>query len=164
MGATIFGYITLKDTDFLPPTLGGKGSIYNTFKDFPYITPPPLYRYYFTGTLGYHIGDLFHHTLYNNDGTDYMDLLLHHLVTIYLYTFSYMTNLMAGPVIALIHDIGDIGLTWTRFLAESRHNKFAGYSFIVTLISWLYTRLIILPHAVYVNTIHQEVYSYSPYL
>lgn len=64
--STIFGYIVLKDTIYLPTTLGGSGSIYNTYVDFPYVTPPPLYRFYFTGTLGYHIGALFHHAIFNN--------------------------------------------------------------------------------------------------
>jgi hypothetical protein len=53
--AAIFGFLTLKDSYVLPPSLGGSGSFYNQFKDYPYITPPPLYKYYFTGTMGFHI-------------------------------------------------------------------------------------------------------------
>jgi len=59
--STFFGWYALKDSAVLPPALGGKGSLYNQFIDWPYITPPPLYRLYFTGTMGYHIGSLLHH-------------------------------------------------------------------------------------------------------
>lgn len=61
--STFFGWYTLKDSYILPPALGGKGSLDNLFTDFPYIKPPPLYKYYFTGTMGYHIGSLLHHAL-----------------------------------------------------------------------------------------------------
>jgi hypothetical protein len=35
--ATVFGYITIKDTNFLPVELGGRGSIYNTYEGYPYV-------------------------------------------------------------------------------------------------------------------------------
>lgn len=33
---TIVGYLILKDTDILPPWLGGSGALENAFKDYPY--------------------------------------------------------------------------------------------------------------------------------
>lgn len=93
-----------------------------------------------------------------------MDLFLHHLVTIFLYGFSYMTNTMVGPVIAYLHDIADIGVGWTRTFAESEFPNVAGYSFAVTVAAWFYTRLIVFPHIIYVVTMHQEVYMKSPYV
>lgn len=53
--AAIFGWLTLRDSYVLPPMLGGSGSFYNQFIDFPYIKHPPLYKYYFTGTMGFHV-------------------------------------------------------------------------------------------------------------
>jgi ceramide synthetase len=79
-----------------------------------------------------------------------MDLVLHHIVTIFLYVFSYLTNEMVGPVIALLHDIGDIGVAWTRTWAESDYPKVAGYSFAVTVATWGYTRLYLLTYYIYV--------------
>jgi len=57
--AAIFGYILLKDNYVLPPMLGGSGSFYNQFTDWPYFKHPPLYMYYYTGTMGFHLGTLF---------------------------------------------------------------------------------------------------------
>lgn len=59
--ASLFGWYVLKDSYILPPHLGGNGSLYDMLKDFPYITPPPLYKFYFTATMGYHISQLIHH-------------------------------------------------------------------------------------------------------
>ena len=162
--ATIFGWYTLKDSHILPPALGGKGSLDNMFIDFPYLTPPPLYRFYFTGTMGYHIGSLLHHIFAHKKANDYLEMMFHHLVTFYLYAFSYMTNTLIGAVIALIHDIGDIGVTWTRSWSESNHKYVTAYSFILTLVAWLYTRLTMLPWCIYVATFKLEVYTISPYV
>lgn len=134
------------------------------FIDFPYITPPPLYRFYFTGTMGYHIGSLLHHFLAHKKSNDYLEMMFHHLVTFYLYAFSYMTNTLIGAVIAYIHDIGDIGVTWTRSWSESNYKRFTAYSFILTLFAWFYTRLTMLPWCIYVATIKLEVYVISPYV
>lgn len=90
--------------------------------------------------------------------------MFHHLVTIYLYTFSYMSNTLIGAVIAYIHDIADIGVTWTRAWAESDHGKISGYSFLLTLFAWFYTRLLILPWCIYIATCKLEVYVSSPYI
>lgn len=90
--------------------------------------------------------------------------MFHHLVTLYLYTFSYMSNTLIGAVIAYIHDIADIGVTWTRAWAESDYSKVSGYSFFVTLIAWFYTRLLMLPWCIYIAMVKLEVYATSPYI
>lgn len=66
VSSVIMGYLTLKDSYIFPSVLGGNGSVSNVFKDYPYITPPPLYRIYFTGTMGYHIGAILFHAYGTN--------------------------------------------------------------------------------------------------
>lgn len=164
MWATIFGYFTLKDSYILPPALGGSGSLYNQFIDFPYIKHPPLYRFYFTGTMGYHVGSIMTHVFSKEKSNDYLEMMLHHLCTIYLYGFSYMTNCLIGAVVSLIHDIPDVAIAWTRAWAESEYKAVAAYSFIISLIIWLYTRLTMLPWCIYVSTFKLEVFASSPYV
>lgn len=148
----------------MPPALGGKGSLDNMFIDFPYITTPPLYKLYFTGTMGYHVGSLLHHAFSHKKANDYLEMMFHHLVTFYLYAFSYMTNTLIGAVIAFIHDIADVGVCWTRIWSESTYKKTTAISFILTLVAWFYTRLTMLPWCIYVATIKLEVYACSPYV
>ena len=135
--STFFGWYTLKDSYILPPALGGKGSLENLFTDFPYIKHPPLYKYYFTGTMGYHIGSLLHHALAHQKSNDYLEMMFHHLVTFYLYSFSYMSNTLIGAVMV---------------------------SFIITLVFWFYSRLLMLPWCIYMATVKLEVYVLSPYV
>lgn len=59
-------------------------------------------------------------------------MMFHHLVTAYLFAFSYMTNTLIGAVVALIHDFPDILVSWTRVWAETDHKRVTAYSFIVT--------------------------------
>ena len=162
--SSTLGYLTLKDSYIFPPSLGGSGSIYNMFTDFPYITPPPLYRLYFTGSMGYHIGDLLHYAYSKKKPNDYLEMMLINLVTLYLYAFSYMTNTMIGAVIAFTHGLADICVSLTRAWAESEYSKVTFYSFLSTIIVWFYTRLIVLPYIIYVATIKLEVYALSPYV
>lgn len=54
--SSTFCWYMFKDLDLLPPMLGGKGSLYNLFKDYPYIERSQLYCVYFTGAMGFHLG------------------------------------------------------------------------------------------------------------
>lgn len=49
------GWYTLKDSYALPQSLGGKGELMHSFKNFPYVQLPPYYRIYFASTMGYHV-------------------------------------------------------------------------------------------------------------
>ena len=53
-----FGYYVLRDCYALPVGMGGSGSMWHSFKDFPYIEQSLPYTLYFTGTMGYHVGGL----------------------------------------------------------------------------------------------------------
>lgn len=91
-------------------------------------------------------------------------MMLIHMVTIYLYAFSYMTNTLIGALITFIHDLGDVCVSWTRAWAESEYKRVTAYSFAVTIAVWFYTRLLVLPYCIYVATIKMEIYSISPYV
>jgi hypothetical protein len=114
--------------------------------------------------MGYHIGSILNHFFAKKKANDYVEMMFHHLVTLYLFIFSYMTNTLIGGVIALIHDIPDIGVCWTRSWTESNCKRITAYSFFLTLVVWLYTRLSMLPYCIYVSTIALEVYVASPYV
>ena len=75
-----------------------------------------------------------------------------------------MTNTLIGAFVALIHDIPDVFIAWTRAWGESEYKSVGGYSFAISLVIFLYTRLILLPYAIYVSTFKLEVYATSPYV
>ena len=114
--------------------------------------------------MGYHVASILNHCFSKEKSNDYLEMLLHHLCTIYLYGFSYMTNCLIGAVVSLIHDLPDIPIAWTRAWSESEYKTLTAVSFAFSLLVWLYTRLGMLPYIIYVSTVRLEVYTVSPYV
>lgn len=139
--ASLIGWYTLKDSFILPPSLGGSGSLHNAFYTFPAVELPPLYKLYFTGSMGYHASGLISLLIAKEKHNDYVEMMFHHLVTFYLYGFSFLSNLVIGGVIAYLHDIGDIFVTFTRIWSETNYKKTTGVFFALTILIWMYTRL-----------------------
>jgi len=114
--------------------------------------------------MGYHIGSLLHHGFTQKKASDYQEMMFHHLVTFYLYGFSYVTNLLIGPVVAFIHDLSDVFITWTRVWSETNIKWMTMHSFYVMICAWIYTRILVFPYVIYVSTVKLEVYGKSPYM
>ena len=90
--------------------------------------------------------------------------MLHHLVTIYLYVFSYMNNLFIGGVVTYLHSIADLVLSFSRIFAETTFKKTALSAFLFAQVAWIYTRIIIFPQLIYAVAIYLDVYALSPYV
>ena len=113
--ATIWGFIVLRDTAFLPWWMGGKNTTlesYNTlFADSPFTPYSTGVFNYFLYTTGYHFGGFVVHIIINRDANDFHEMLLHHIATLALMTGSFLANFMAiGACIAWLHDIGQVPL------------------------------------------------------
>lgn len=113
--------------------------------------------------MGFHCSRLLHVVFAKEKAHDHMEMILHHLCTLYLYGFSYLTNTFIGGVISVLHDFADIFVSFTRVFGESDYKNITGYSFLVALIAWAYTRLYVLPQMIYVIW-YLPVYSASPNL
>ena len=76
---------------------------------------------------------------------------LHHIVAIYLYGGCYLFHAWnVGGVIALIHDIADITTGIVKSLAETKFGNATAISFVIHMILWFYTRLLLLPWSIYI--------------
>jgi len=72
--------------------------------------------------MSYHTGALIVH-LFDVRKNDFLEMLLHHTVTMYLYGFSYMFNVWeTATVIAYLHDCCEITVSLTR-LSLKRNTK-----------------------------------------
>ena len=106
--STIWGYVVLKDTDWLPWWMGGmnNGNVDNMFKNNPFTPYPTAVLDYFLYTTGYHLGGLVKHIYENRESNDFLEMLMHHIATICLQFGSFLSNLMpVGATIAWVHDI-----------------------------------------------------------
>jgi TLC domain len=92
-------------------------------------------------------------------------MTLHHLVTVYLFVFSYMSNTMIGAPVAFLHNWADVIISWTRIWAESKYSgSIGGYSFVISQIVWFYTRIWVFPQLIYATTIFLDANFVSPYV
>ena len=109
--ASVWGYLVLKDTNWLPWWMGGTQNTSdvapNMWANAPFTPyPEPVFKY-FLYTTGYHLGGLLKHLYENQDNNDFHEMMLHHVATIALMTGSFLTNFMGvGACIAWLHDIG----------------------------------------------------------
>lgn len=100
--------------------------------------------------MGFHLNALVNHITAKKKSHDFVEMVVHHLVTFYLYGFSYLSNCFIGAVIAVLHDVADIFVCIARFWGESKWTWPGGVALIITIILWGYTRCIVFPKIIYV--------------
>lgn len=167
VGICSYGYFVVKDCDFFPFALGGRGSSANMFNGYPYqeFDAYENIKLYLTIQLGYHIFSLIQH-IFNKAKNDYIDMLLHHLMTVALVGLAYFMNYVAISILVLlVHDLSDVFGYLVRIFIDTEYKNFAVLCYVGLLMSWLYFRLIVLPFeimrfGIYLNPIIQDLNGY----
>ena len=150
----VFGYIVLKDYDFFPKSLLGKGEMKNMFnKGYPetfYFKRNFGFDLYYLINLNYYLCD-FVWLLTSEKPNDYINMLLHHICTIALILFSYLANYtQVGAIVLLLHMTSDVFVHSTRFLLQTRFPSiFAEISGVILTINYVYMRLYVLGEVIY---------------
>ena len=117
--ATSWGFSIIKDTDYLPWSLLGHGNILKSFENAYFHDHEPQLGNYFLVTSGYHVSSLITHFV-GNKKNDFLEMGLHHIVALYLFGGVYLANFFeTGAVIAVLHDIADIGTNFTKFFSDT---------------------------------------------
>lgn len=111
---------------------------------------PASMRYYYLCTLGYYVSKTFEDLFIGDKRNDFVEMLLHHILTIELYVGSYMTNYLAvGSLIILSLDWTQIFIGFSRAFSETKFKKitmFFGFSMWFT---WIYFRCVVYPIVFY---------------
>ena len=116
-------------------------------------------KLYYLGTMGYHIHQMVYHG-FEEVRNDYIEMLLHHFVTVFLYAFSYLTNLTkAGSVIMFLHDWADVPTSSVKAFTETTYSKISVFLGISMLVVWFYSRLVVLPPIIYEGGIKAKYYT-----
>ena len=86
--------------------------------------------------------------------SDFIEMSLHHLVTLLLYGFSYLLNMQEiGSTIAFIHDIADVLTNLAKVMAETIYWKLSAIPHGSNVFMWFYTRLVVFPWVIYTYVI-----------
>ena len=153
---TISGYCILKDLNYFPKSLLGKGWLPNMFiKGYPnsfYLEKPPLFDFYYMFCLSYFSCDLIWLLFINDPQTDFINMLLHHICTISLIVFSHLVHYSnVGSIVLLLHFVTDIFVHLTRFLIQTDAPEvFKNASGLALVFSFLYVRVYVLGDIIYV--------------
>ena len=128
-GITIFGYYVLKDLPYFPKSMLGKGYMPAMFlPGFPnsyFHLKPPLFNFYYNLSLAYFVCDFIFLFISENKQSDFINMLLHHICTISLIIFSFITNYSnIGCLVIFCHMESDILLHLERFLLQTEQSVF----------------------------------------
>jgi len=143
---TAWGYRYLVDKDWFPHLLGGKGDIRSCFRPgFPFVELDPGMKTYYLFQMGYHVQSLlFQFRMVHR--SDFIEMVLHHVVTIFLIGFSYMANLTRiGSLVLIIHDASDIFSYSIKAAVDTPYKYLIIFSYFCLLLSWGFARLLVFP-------------------
>ena len=123
-GITIFGYFVLHNLPYFPKWMGGSGYTPAMFlPGFPksyFHEKPPLFNFYYNLSLAYFVCDFIFLFISERRQSDFINMLLHHICTISLIIFSFITNYSnIGCLVIFCHMESDILLHATRFLLQT---------------------------------------------
>ena len=152
---TLFGYYVLKDINYFPKSLFGKGWLPNMFiKGYPdsfYLEKPPYFDFYYMFCLSFFISDLI--GLFREDKqTDFINMLLHHVCTISLIVFSHLVHYSnVGSIVLFLHMESDVFVHVTRFFLQTDVPEIIkDISGLFLVFNFIYTRTYVLGDIIYV--------------
>lgn len=87
---------------------------------------------------------------------DFIEMMLHHLICIFLYGGGYLMNILhPASIVAFLHDSSDFFIAFAKVLGETNFDKTNIVVYMAHLASWGYNRLVYFPVMIY------EIHVYS---
>jgi len=144
---TAYGYYLLHDKEWMPPILGGNGDIVKCFNGLPYpvVELDQGIKMYYMLQLGYHLHSfLFQFRLTHR--SDFYEMVLHHVVTLFLICFSYLNNFTRiGSLVFFTHDFPDLFGYAIKSVVDTNVIGLIITAYSALLVSWGFGRLFVFP-------------------
>lgn len=145
-GMSAWAFILIKDTLILPTFLGGKGSVANSFTQFPYAPQTPGLLTYSLVQLGYYLDDVINHNLFKPKTNDFWEMNLHHLLTIGLFGGMILMNCVnLGAMVSFLHGISDIHIAAARIGSHTIYLMAARVIFVSMTVFFIFFRNYVIP-------------------
>lgn len=139
--SAMFGYLALRKTEWLPPVLGGQGSLAAIFEGYPYQIVSPGVKWYYCLCCAYH-ANLLWDLLTESPFPDFWEDTLRVSVGFLLIAFSFANNFIrTGSPLLLIHDITDTLTCACKVFVATEYKAVTFTVFLALLTSWAYFRL-----------------------
>ena len=126
--SVIIGHFVLKDINFFDWKLGGNGDIDKLnaggYPQWVFWEKPDYFNYYYLTGLSFVCTDLIWLLFIYEYSTDFYLMLCHHVITITLVAFSYLSNISnVGCLVFYLHDITDIFVYIVRIVINTDYNE-----------------------------------------
>jgi len=152
---TLFGYYVLNQTNFFPKSLLGHGYLPNMFSedntnDF-FHTKPKYFDLYYVLNLAYFSVDAIWLLFIDEKQSDFNVMFFHHVCSISLIYFSYITNYSnIGSIVLFLHNESDIFVHLTRFLLQTDASEIIkNISGVILTINFIYIRQYVFYDVIY---------------
>lgn len=142
------GFYVVPQMHFVPPAIFGKGDISMMYETHPVNPRPYFFTAYYLIELAYHIEGLVYHAI-QKPGNDFVEMFLHHLITVILIILSYMSSqYYIGILVLWVHDWADLFIGVIRTVMDCCGNipTVTIYAFLMT--SWIYSRCVLMPFVI----------------
>ena len=153
-GITAFGYYVLHNLPYFPKSMFGNGWMPNMFiKGYPdclFHEKPPLFDLYYNISLAYFVNDFIFLFIMERQN-DFYIMILHHICTISLIIFSFITNYSnIGSLVIFCHMQSDIIVHVTRFLVNTDCSLIiVGFVGMLFLLNYSYMRQYVFGDMIY---------------
>jgi len=166
--SSMLGFYALRELDFFPWTLGGTGEFKNVsakgFPDYLFFKKTELFDFYYNFNLAFAIFDTYILISYPSQ-SDFLLMILHHIVTVNLVVFSFLTNLSSfGSIVYITHYSSDIiGMVVRITIHLNIPEIYSCYLTFLFLIIFIYNRMFVFGDVIYRTFSFVLVYDYNIY-
>ncbi|CAH8521719.1 unnamed protein product [Schistosoma turkestanicum] len=152
----LYGLFVLHDKSYF-------WDVKDTMLNYPFHVLTPEIHWYYMIQLGYYTASLLW-IFYEVKRSDFKVLLMHHISTVLLLTFSYVTNYhRVGAVVLILHDIADCWMEAAKVCKYVNKHVTAEILFSIFVPIWIVTRLTYFPLWVIWAIIKFNVFVNGPY-
>ncbi|CAH8584866.1 unnamed protein product [Schistosoma bovis] len=152
----LYGLFALHDKSYF-------WDVRDTMLNYPYHVLTPEIHWYYMVQLGYYTASLLW-IFYEVKRSDFKVLLGHHISTVILLTFSYITNHhRVGAVVLILHDIADCWMEAAKICKYVNKHLAAEVLFYIFVPVWIVTRLTYFPLWVIWATFKFGIFVNGPY-
>jgi hypothetical protein len=143
-------------------------NVADCWKNWPHQNVPDNVWWYYIIETGFYWSLLFSTIVFDVRRADFMQMMLHHFVTILLLSLSFSINFIrVGTLVLLSHDAADILLDLLKLFRYANWDMALNVGYLVFMAIWISSRLIYYPFWVINSTIYdaprmiQENYRYE---
>ena len=145
LAVTLLGLWIMKQSNYLHKYLLGSEYDPQYFTNFPCQTLPRYLDDFYIIKFAYHVFECLNATFLHRDRKDFSEFLLHHILTIVLVGYSYITNVIPiGGSVMLIMDASDIFTALFKLTVDVSDRMLAPCYFLMVS-TWIYFRMWFFP-------------------